>query len=884
MKKIKLFTCGLIFMMMVFSTVYAIDFRDLKKVVDQSTKETKKTEETQETKKNQDTTVNQPPVSGTGWKCLGNTDKPENKVVISPDNKMMLTIDLKGKAKIYDYQTLKIKQLIESGDRADQFVSGNFYPNGQMVALGSRKGIAIYSIDGKLITKCVVPTKNLSISPAGNYLAVNSGGSITVLDANTLKTLGSITSCYSNSFVFLKEDYIIYLSLKGKLLFYSIKDGKEADLAGPSLDEDKSLLSISDDQQLLYLGGGSKGQVIKTSDWSTLCRFDDNKAENATFKHNSHDIACLDSQHKVITIYNAENGKEQEQFRSDSIPIINGFTFDQNANRLLVTAINGLYIMGRPSEPKLTIDSGSQSQNSKLASTTSNTLKPLFKTHTTVEHVTVSPNNQMILNIEKTGYVRVYDYTTLTQKTVIHITNGQVQTGLFYPDGKSIALGTENGIEVYSIDGKLLKKCALPTKELFITASGNFLVAKMADAVSIIDANTLKVLSTIKPFPNYMEKSSFALFKGDYLVYFSKENNLVFYSLKDGKPVNHPQPSIDKQSSLIAVSDDQQLMFVGGYKKGQVLKTDGWSTLCQLNNTSIKEVVFKHNSHELICSDNDEMRDMIATITIYNAENGTKLDQFRDESVEINGFTTDQSGKRLLIAGNGLWIMGAPSEAEIVMPNLGYRPMFAVRKTAITFSTPNSRKNEEFPVSPNTKIDVSNNEELHTDGAYWCKAQVNVDGVNKEVNGYISKDYVSAKTVTTIADFNAYKKVLQGSYQFKDFATIMQSPASYPKCFGEYSGELVGGLIEIQKIKNGTGAYLDITDFNQRFFVEIPSKEFENDWDGGKGRGWSEGDQITLYLKYSYTGTFTNELGMVFRIPVFRALALYDEYRVIYIK
>ncbi len=188
-------------------------------------------------------------------------------------------------------------------------------------------------------------------------------------------------------------------------------------------------------------------------------------------------------------------------------------------------------------------------------------------------------------------------------------------------------------------------------------------------------------------------------------------------------------------------------------------------------------------------------------------------------------------------------------------------------------------------MSPNMKVDISNNEELHTDASFWCKAQVTVDGVQKEVSGYIGQSYVSTKPGTTLDDLKAYKKVLQGSYQFKDMATIMKSPASYPNCFSEYSGDIVGGWIEVHISDNGNGIpYLDVNDFGQRFFVEIPSSEFADDFDGGKGGGWSEGDQITLYLKFSHIGTFTNQLGMVFRIPVFKALALYDEYRVIYLK
>lgn len=514
--------------------------------------------------------------------------------------------------------------------------------------------------------------------------------------------------------------------------------------------------------------------------------------------------------------------------------------------------------------------------------------KCLFRTNAPVGTVKVSPDNQMILCIENQGYARVYDYNTLATKTVIKLPISELKTGAFYPDGKSIALGTVNGIAVYSLDGKLLKKCAIPTKNLAFSPSGHYIVAKNAETVSIVDANNLKVLYTIKPFPYAydVEEYHFAFLKDDFLVYLSKEGRPVFYSLKDGKAVDRPQPALHGKGYLIAISDDQKLLFVNSDQKGQVFKMDDGSLLCQIEEFYADQVIFKHNSHDLFCFTSNRLQNgNNGEISIYNAENGRLLGQFRDDDIQINTFTTDQSGKRLLIAGNGLFIMGDSSEPEIKLQDLGYRPMFVVRKTTVSTSISANQRGAEFPVSPNMMVNVSNNEELHKAGYYWCKAQVAVDGASKEVSGYISKDYVSSKRTTTIDDLKAYKKVLQGSYQFKDFATLMKSPASYPNCFGEYSGELVGDQIEIHTSDNGKGIpYLDISDYGQRFFVEIPSQEFADDWNAMKGGGWSEGDKITLYLKFSHIGTFTNGLGMVFRIPVFRALALYDEYRVIYLK
>jgi len=370
-----------------------------------------------------------------------------------------------------------------------------------------------------------------------------------------------------------------------------------------------------------------------------------------------------------------------------------------------------------------------------------------------------------------------------------------------------------------------------------------------------------------------MTESSFAFLKNDCIVYRSNQGKFIFYNLKDGKPADHTQPSIDERGAMIAVSDDQQLMFVGNYEKGQVLKTDDWSTLCQINDIYADDVVFKHNSHDIMC-----VNSRLLTISTYNAENGTQLDQLKNTSIGvINNFTTDLSGKRLLIAGSGLFIMGAPSEPEIKLPDLGYRPMLVNRKTIIKSDKDSDLGNF---VQPNQKIAVSNNEELHSADYYWCKARIDLGGSELEVSGYLRKDFVSTKPTTTIYDLAPYKKVLQGSYQFKDFETIIKSPASYAQCFGEYTGALVSNNIEICRMEKSTGCYLDIYDYGQRFIVEIPSKEFRED----RLKGWSEGDQISLYLKFSHIGTFTNQSGMVFRIPVFQALALYDEYRVIYLK
>ncbi|HBF36447.1 MAG TPA: hypothetical protein DDW50_03915 [Firmicutes bacterium] len=891
MKKTKLWIVGLILAMMLLSTVDAkLDLGKLKKIIPtQTTTEPKKTTETKDDSqdtKNANTQDTQGTVSN--WKCLGKTDQPESKVVISPDNKMMLTIDVHGKVKIYDYQTLKVKQHIESDNRADIFISGAFYPNGQRIALGSKKGIAIYGMDGKLVQKSDVSAKNLLFSPSGTYLAANSGASITVLDANTLQTLSSISSCYTENFDFFKEDSLACLSLQGKLVFYSVKDGQEIHMAGPAVDESKSLIAVSDDQQLMYLGGGSKAQVVKTGDWSTLCRFDDNQAQIVAFKHGSHEIMCLNREHKLITIYNGENGKEVGQFHDDSVAAINGFTFDPNAQRLVVTSIKGLFIMGGPSDKALTIDSGALTPKPQLAFGTPSLWKRLFQTHTIVEDMAVSPDNQMILSVGADGCARVYDYNTLATKTIIKETNGKLAAGAFYPDGKSIALGTENEIAVYSIDGKLLKKSAIPTKNLALSPSGNYLVANNFDTLSVLDASTLKTLHTIKPFPYELDfhKYHFVFLKDDDLVYLSEDGHLVFYSLRDGKVVSRPQPAINETGSILAISDDGQLLFVGDSRQGQVYKMGDGSALCKLSYQYVNQAIFKHNSHDLFCFSSEKTQGSAGEIYTFNAEDGTQVDQlFDNHRLGINSFTSDQSGKRLLLAAKGLYIMGDANDQEIKLPDLGYHSMFVVHKTTIREYTEDGSKGGDFPLTPNMQVDVSNNDEMHTETSYWCKAQVTADGTQKEISGYIDKNYVSTKKGTTLDDLKAYKKVLQGTYPFKDFETIMKNPAAYPNCFGEYSGDLVGGPIEEHIADNGKGIpYLDVDYYGQRFLVEIPSSEFADDFDGMKGGGWSEGDQITLYLKFSHMGTYTNGLGMVFQIPVFRALALYDEYRVIYLK